>query len=134
MAQGYFNRKAQQQRSFAAHPSNHMTKRLTKPVRGMNSTAVVTDVANTEQFVAISKDLSSPSVPASWLPVAQPQLSSNDQRSSSFVRVSPHGHTKIPFLQEKASTTFEMREKVTSTNQSVLSQSNPERRSLDKET
>ena len=134
MAQGYFNRKAQQQRSYAQHPSNQMTNRLTKPVRGMNSTAVVTDVANTEQFMATSKELPSPSVPASWLPVAQPQLSSNDQRSNSFVKVSPHGTSKVPFLNEKASTTFDMREKVTSTNQSVLSQSNPERKSLDKDT
>ena len=102
------------------------------PVRGVNSTAVVGEA---EQLVAVSNELSSPSVPASWLPVAQPQLSSNEQRSNSFAKVSPHGTTTMPFLKEQANTPFEMKEKVTSTNQSVLSQAqNPERKSADKDT
>ena len=132
MAQGYFNRKAQQQLTYAQHPSNHMSNRLTKPVRGMNSTAVVADA---EPLAAAMNDLSSPSVPASWLPIPQPQLSSNEQRSNSYAKASPHGTTAIPFLKEKANTPFEMKDKVTSTNQSVLSQSqNPERKSFDKDT
>ena len=83
--------------------------------------------------VAQPKELTSPSVPASWLPVAQPQLSSNEARSRSFVKVSPSGTATVPFLKEKATPPFHMKEQVISTHNSVLSQSH-ERKPMDRDT
>ena len=99
----------------------------------MNSTAVMAEIAHAEQLAAQSKELAHPSVPASWLPGAQPQLSPNETRSRSFGKVSPSsGTATAPFLREKAATPFLVQEKGPITNFSALSQSH-ERKSQDKE-
>ena len=99
----------------------------------MNSTAVMAEMAHAEQLAAQPKELAHPSVPASWLPVAQPQLSPNETRSRSFGKVSPSsGTATAPFLREQAATPFLVQEKGPSTNLSALSQSH-ERKPQDKE-
>ena len=123
--QAYFNRKAQQQRAYQGQlTGSGAPSRLAQPSRGMNSTTEMAEAAPAEQLTTLSREAANAPVPASWLPAAQPRLSSNDARSRSFARVSPSsGTATAPFPKEKAATPFLVHERVTSTNQSVLSQS-----------